>query len=73
LSTIVGDDDVRDSEPTHNASPHEVFNILCRDGGEGLDLDPLGEVVDPNQEKLSLFFARAKGAEDVHSPDGERP
>jgi len=70
--TIVGDDGVRDSEPTHIACLHKFFNILGRDGGEGLNLDPLGEVVDPNQDKLGLFFARARGADDVHSPDDER-
>jgi len=56
LSTIIGNDIVRDSESTHNASPYEVLNILGRDRGGGLRFNPLGEVVDPNQEKLCLPF-----------------
>jgi len=48
LPTIVSDDGVRDSEPTHNASSHEVYNIFGRDGGKWLDLNLLGEVIDSN-------------------------
>jgi len=67
LSTIDGDDSVRDSKSTHNASPYEVLNILGWDGGEGLSFDPLSEVVDPDQEKLCPPFSRVEGADNVHS------
>lgn len=48
------------------------MNIFSRDGGEGLGFDPLGEVVDPDQEKLCLPFAQAEWVDNVHSPDGEQ-
>jgi len=41
------------------------LNILGRDGGEGLDLDPLGRVVDPDQDKFCLPFAWAEGVDNV--------
>jgi len=60
---------VRDSELAFYTPPHEVLNILGRNGGEGLDLNPLGEVIHLDEEEFGL----AEGTNDVHSPDGERP
>jgi len=64
---------VRDVESADNALPHEVLYVFCRDGGKGFSLDPFGEVVDSHQQELGLPFPRGEGADDVHSPNGERP
>jgi len=61
LSTIIGYDGVGDSEPTYNASPYKILDILRLDGSEGLDLGPFGEIVDSDQEKLCLPIAWAEG------------
>ena len=60
-----------DSKSTYNASPHEILDILGHNGGEGLDFDLLGEVVDSDKEKFCLPFARAEGINDAHSLEGE--
>jgi len=73
LSAIIGYDRVRNSKPTYYAHPHEVFYVFGRNGGEGFDLDPFGEVMHPDQEKFCMSFAWAEGSDDVHSLNGERP
>ena len=73
LSTVIGYDGVRNSEQTYYAFPHKILDVLGRDGGEGLDLDPFGEIIHSDQEEFCLPFSRAEGIDDVHSPDDERP
>ena len=58
-----------DPEPAYNIAPYKVFDIP----GKRLSLDPLGEVIYPDQEELCLPFARTERTDDVHSPNGERP
>ncbi|KAI5323173.1 hypothetical protein L3X38_032245 [Prunus dulcis] len=45
LSAIVCDDGVGDAEATYNTLPHKGFDASRSDGGQGLGLSPLGEVV----------------------------
>jgi len=73
LSAIISYDCAGNFEPAYYAPPHEVLDVLGRNGGEGLDLDPFGEVIHPDQEEFRLPFARAEGIDDVHSPYGEQP
>ena len=72
LLSIVRDKDSRDSEPVNNTSPNEVSDILLCDGGQYLYFYPLGEVVDPYDEELKLFYCRREGSHDVKSPLSER-
>jgi len=49
-----------DLELAYNASAYEIFDVLGREGGEGLGLDPFGEVVNSDQEEFCLSFPRLK-------------
>jgi len=73
LSTVVGYYRVQHPEFADNTSPYEIFYVFSRDGRECLNHDPLGEVVDSNQEELYLSLSRGEGTDDVHSPKGEQP
>jgi len=71
LLIVISYDGVGNSKPTYNASAHKTLDILGQDGGEGLDIDPFGEIIHPDQGKFCLFFAQAEGIDDVHSLNGE--
>ena len=54
LVAIVGDDDARQSELVDSGLSDEAFYLGFGDFGKWLSFDPLGEVVDGDDEKFSL-------------------
>jgi len=45
------------SEPTYNASSYEILDVLGRDEGKGLNLNPFGEIIHFDQEEFCLPFS----------------
>jgi len=64
---------VRDAEQAQYAFPYKILDILGGDWCEGLDLDPLGKVINLDQEELGLPFSRAEQTDYIHSPYDKRP
>ena len=57
LLPIVKDYYLWDSKSAHNIFPEEILDILLGDSGKRLCLDPLGEVIYDNQQKLFLQWS----------------
>ena len=54
LSSVVGDNGVRQSEPEDDELLDEVFHLSLDDLCQGFDLHPLSEVVDHDDYELPL-------------------
>jgi len=54
ISSVVGDDCVRDSEATHYVLPEEFDNLLPTNFEERYCLDPFGKVVGGYQQETQL-------------------
>ena len=54
LSVVVCNDGLREAITAHYGFPNERFCLKFGDVGHGLGLDPFGEVIHPNEEKLLL-------------------
>ena len=73
LSSIVGDDGVRQSESKDDGLLDEVFHLALGDLCQGFDLHPLGEVVDRDNYELTLARCWRERAEYVDPPLDEGP
>ena len=52
LFSVIRDDLARESKATNNVVPYKTLYLVSRDGYDWLGFDPLGEVVDCNNEKF---------------------
>ncbi|KAI5313597.1 hypothetical protein L3X38_042773 [Prunus dulcis] len=73
LPAIVCDDGVGDAEATYNTLPHKGFDASRSDGGQGLGLSPLGEVVYSHSCIFDLALALWHRPNKVQSPLGKWP
>ena len=73
LSSIVGDNGMRQSEPEDDGLLNEVFHLPLSDLRQRLGFHPLGKVVDRDDYELSLTGRRRERSEYVDSPPGEGP
>ena len=71
LGFVVSDDGLREPEPGDDVPPCEALDLFFRDGCQGFNLDPLREVVDPDNEEASLPHSWGEGPEEVKTPLGE--
>ena len=73
LSSIVGDDSMRQPESVDDGFLDEVLHFALNDLGQRFDLHPLSEIVDCDHYELSLTGCRRKRTKYVDSPLSERP
>jgi len=73
LSPIVCDDSVWYVVSVNDVFPDETFDLFGHDVCEQLSCNPLGEIVDCDQEEFNLPFFGFERSYDVHSPLGEWP
>jgi len=52
LSTIIGDNNLRQTEPANNIFPNKILDVTGDDGCQWFGLDPLGKVIDADQKEL---------------------
>ena len=62
ISSIVGDDYVRDSEATYYILPEELDNLLPADFEERYYLDPFGKVAVVTSSKHNWGCTRGRGS-----------
>jgi len=73
LPTVISDDNLGKAEATDNILPYEILDIASGDCGKRFGLDPLGEIINADQEKLTLSLTGGEGADNIHVPLDEQP
>jgi hypothetical protein len=72
LGAIVGDDGFHDPETMDDVG-EECHRLFGPDAVQGLDLDPLGEFIDGDQEVRVAPGCLLQGADEVQTPYSKRP
>ena len=73
LFTVVSGYLVGYAKATYDVLPDEALYCGRSNGGEGLGLDPLCEVVHGYHDELQVALGPGEWANDVDPPPGERP
>jgi len=73
ISSVVGDDCVRDSEATHYVLPEKFDNLLPTDFRERYYLDPFGKIVGGYQQQIQLVLHLGERSDYVESPLHKEP
>jgi len=71
LHAIIKYDGVADAEASNDVSPNKPSSFSGGDGGDGLGLYPLGELVHYYKRILALPHNFGERAKDIHSPSSE--
>lgn len=71
LFSIVGYDSVGYTKPINKVGPYKTRDLFSGDGGKGLDLCPLSEIIDSYHCELGLTLLGGQRANDVYSPLSE--
>ena len=72
MFTVVGDNDLRDTEAADDVFPDEGLYLPGSDGFEGLGLCPLGGVVGGDYHVFNTTGTLGHGPDQVNSPLGKR-
>jgi hypothetical protein len=72
LGAIVCDDTVGDPKAMDNVGKEE-HSLLGPDAGDRASLDPLGELVDGNEQVGEAASCPFQGSDKVEPPNGKRP
>ena len=73
LSAIIRYERMRQPVPIDDGFLEEVLHLLLGDVCQGLRLHPFGEVVNGDEEELSLPYCWGKRTQNVHSLLGKWP
>ena len=72
LSAIICDNPVRNAESDHNIL-EELLGLGGCDRGDGFGFNPLGELIDGDEEVCETIRHSLQGADHVETPDCKRP
>ena len=64
---------MKDSESSNDVPPDEFLCIHVPDVGQGLSLDPFGEVVCADHQVSFVSYCFRERAHNIQAPLGERP
>lgn len=73
LAAVVENDDPGKFEPAYNHLPDKILYLWFGNLGDGFGLDPLGEIIDGENEEFPLSRGQGKRSKDVDSLLGKRP
>ena len=68
LFSIVRNENPRDVEMVNNTLPDEIVNVLLCDSSQGFSFDPLGEIVNSDDQEFELIHCHWERSHYVEPP-----